>query len=170
MKDSIYIKVGKFLMKHGNLKICIVDDQKTYFSDNMIQVANSAGFKSIERYFIVDKQLMKILLENPPDIIILDIKGIAEEDVAKDGFGIAKVLFDNTNTFVVITSAHKFFLHETHKSYDYMIKERLLTAVDFVEELALIIDRYLRSKVRIYKKMIFRIGFSMVKKAIIHKV
>lgn len=51
MKESIYIKVGKFLMKHGNLRICIVDDQKTYFSENIIQVANSAGFKNIERIF-----------------------------------------------------------------------------------------------------------------------
>jgi two-component SAPR family response regulator len=170
MRDNVYTKVGKFLMEHGNLRICIVDDQKTYFSDNMIQVANSAGFQNIERYFIVDKQLMKTLLENPPDIIILDIKGIAEEEVSKDGFGIARVLYDNTNTFVVITSAHKFFLHETHKSYDYMMKERLLTTVDFVEELGLIIDRYLRLKSRIYKKMIFRIGFSMVKKAIVHNL
>lgn len=169
MRNNLLVRIGKFLMKHGNLKICIIDDQKTYFSGNMLQIAKSAGFYNIERFYMVDEELMKDLLKKPPDIVIIDIRGIAKKNVAKDGFGIAKALYDNTSSYIVITSAHKFFLHETHKSYDYLMKERLLTAVDFVDELAVIIDRYLKLKVKIYKKILFRIGFRMAKKAIVHE-
>jgi len=166
MKNQLVVQIGKFLMKYGNLRICIIDDQKTYFSENMLRIAKAAGFSNIKRYFLVDKELMQQLLRNPPDIVILDIKGVADTAVAKDGFSVAKTLYDNTETFIVITSAHKFFLHESHKSYDYMIKERLLTALDFVDELSIIVDQYLKVKIRFYKKIIFKIGFSMLRKTI----
>jgi chemotaxis response regulator CheB len=158
--------IGRKLMSLGKLKIYIIDDQETYFSKNILEIVKKAGFSSIERYYIVNKELLEKLLSDPPDIIILDIKGITEKDVAKNGFGIAKVMFEKTNSYVVVTSAHKFYLHETHKQYDYVIQERLLTAVDLIDELTNIVENYLKYKINFYKKITFRIGFKIVKKAL----
>jgi len=85
------VRLAKKLMAAYPLKICIIDDKQTYFSEAMLRVAASAGFPGIERHLVVDNKLMSALLETPPDIIILDIKGVAEPDVAKDGFGIARL-------------------------------------------------------------------------------
>jgi hypothetical protein len=167
MKDKMLLRLGRKLMRAGNLRICVVDDQQTYFNENMLAVARAAGFSHIERYYLIDGLRLRKLLDSPPDIIILDIKGITDKSVAKDGFGIAKLMFDQTNAYVVITSAHKWYLHETHKDYDYVIEERFLTAVDFVEELQRITERYLASKVRFWRKVVFRIGLSLAKRALV---
>jgi hypothetical protein len=166
MRDRLLIRLARKLMRVGRLKICIVDDQRTYFNENMIAIARAAGFSHIQRCYIIDHQLLQELLKLPPDIIILDIKGVTDKEVAKDGFGIAQLMYDRTNAYVVVTSAHKFYLHETHTHYDYLIEERFLTAVDFVRELATITDRYLRAKVRFWGKPIFRLGFYLAKKAL----
>ena len=167
MRDKLLLRLGRKLMSAGNLRICVVDDQGTYFNENMLAVARAAGFSHIERYYLIDNQRLRKLLHSPPDIIILDIKGIADKGVAKDGFGIAKLMFDKTSTYVVITSAHKWYLHETHKDYDYVIEERFLTAVDFVDELQRITERYLASKVRFWRKVVFRIGLSLANHALL---
>ena len=60
-------------MESDNLRICIVDDERAYFTPEMIAIAEKAGFSNIERYLKVDKELLKSLLEDPPNIIILDI-------------------------------------------------------------------------------------------------
>lgn len=166
MRNKFLFMIGRKLMSMGKLKIYIIDDQETYFSKTILEIVEKAGFTSIERYYIVTKELLEKFLSDPPDIIILDIKGIAEKDVAKDGFGIAKMMFEKTNSYVVITSAHKFYLHETHKQYDYLIQERLLTAVDLIDELTNIVENYLKYKVDFYKKIIFRIGFKIAKSAL----
>lgn len=166
MKDSLVVGLGKYLMRKGVLKVCILDDQETYFSDTMLKLAKAAGFAHIERHYLVDAKLMEDLLKNPRDIIIMDIKGVADPAVAKDGFGVAKSLYSKTNSYVAITSAHQFFLRDTHRSYDYMIKQRMLTAVDFIEELTTIVENYLRSKSKFYKKIVFRIGFALARSAI----
>jgi hypothetical protein len=163
MKESLLVKCGKFLMKKGKLRVCIIDDQETYFSENMLKLVRAAGFTHIERHYLVDEKLLKNLLENPPEIVILDIKGVAAPSVAKDGFGIAKTLYVKTDSYIVITSAHQFFLSDTHKSYDYMIKQRILTAVDFIEELTTIVENYLRAKSKFYQKIVFRVGFALAR-------
>lgn len=167
MKDGLLVRTGKRLMRLGKLRICIVDDQPTYFNDQMVRIARASGFVNIERHYIVDNQLLSDLVATPPDIIILDIKGVTDGEVAKNGWGIAKIMFDKTNAYVVVTSAHQFYLHETHRSYDYLIEQRFLTAVDFVEELTAITERYLHAKVQFWAKPVFRLGFALVKKMLI---
>ncbi len=167
MKNKPQLSAGKLLMKLGKLRICIIDDEAGNFNPQMLQLASDAGFKHVERYHKIDKVLLSNLLKSPPDIIILDIKNVTTSDVAKDGFGVAKVLYEQTNTFIVITSAHKFHLHEYHKSYDYVMQQRLLTAVDFLDELNKIIEIYLSNKIRFYQKAVFRLGYAVAKKALI---
>jgi hypothetical protein len=166
MKDKLLVKLGKRIMRAGRLRICVVDDKRTYFHENMLATAKAAGFSHITRYYVIDEHLLQHLLISPPDIIILDIKGVADKRVAKDGFGIAKLMFERTNTYVVITSAHRFYLRETHTKYDYLIENRFLTSVDFVEELAMITDKYLKTKIRFWGKLVFRLGFFLAKKAL----
>lgn len=165
MKEKFLFKIGKKFMKWGKLEIVIIDDEKTYFNPQMLEMAAAAGFPYIERYYLVDEKLFKQLQESPPNILILDIKKITKPNIAKDGFAIASLMFKNTNAYVAITSAHKYYLHEFHKDYDYIIQERLLTGVDFIEELDKIIKDYLNRKIKFYKKILFRIGFLLVNKS-----
>lgn len=167
MKEKILFKIGKKFMKWGKLKICIIDDEKTYFNPQMLEMAAVAGFPKIERHYLVDEILFKRLQEFPPDIIILDIKKITKPNIAKDGFAVASLMYDNTNAYVVITSAHQFYLREFHKEFDYIIQERNLTGVDFIEELNKITEDYLKKKIKIYKKVFLRIGLNLVKKSTI---
>jgi len=153
-------------MRLGKLRVCIVDDEASYFTPEMISLAEAAGFTHIERHFKVDAGLLHDWLERTPDIVILDIKGVAAAEVAKDGFGIAKVLYEQTPAYVVITSAHKFHLHEYHQSYDYAIPDRLLTAVDFIMVLTKITEKYLTQKIRFYRKVAFRLGFFIARKSL----
>lgn len=167
MRDRFVVSLGKKLMGAGRLRICIIDDQPTYFNDQMLAIARAAGFSHIVREYVVDNDRLERLLSNPPDIIILDIKGVTDGKSAKDGWGIAKLMFDRTSAYVVVTSAHRFFLHETHRDYDYLIEDRFLTGVDFVEELVRIADRYLRSKARFWAKPVFRLGLFLARRALI---
>jgi hypothetical protein len=48
-----------------------------------------------------------------------------------------------------------------------VIEDRFLTAVDFVEELRQITDKYIASKVRFWGKLIFRMGLSLTKHALV---
>jgi len=153
-------------MRTSGLKIYIVDDEDAYFTPEMISIAAEAGFTNIQRFSRIRKDTLKEFISSPPEIIILDIKGIADPDVAKDGFGVAAIMYEQTKAFVVITSAHKYHLHEYHDKYDYVIHQRLLTAVDFVSELQSITNQYLARKIRFYEKLVFRIGFSIIKKAV----
>ena len=152
-------------MRIGKLRICIVDDEKAYFTPQMLRLAANAGLSNIERHFKIDQELLGNLLKCPPDIIILDIKGVTIPDVAKDGFHVAKILYEQTNAFVVITSAHKFHLHEYHRSYDYVMQERLLTAIDFIDELWKIVEDYLTRKTKFFRKLVFKIGYKIAKKS-----
>jgi two-component SAPR family response regulator len=170
MKDKLLLGIGRKLMKLGRLRICIIDDKKTYFNPQMLEMAAAAGFPDIERYYLVDEKLFMELQQFPPDIIILDIKGITIPSVAKDGFSIASVMYGKTNSYIVITSAHKYYLKDFHKDYDYIIEDRLLTGIDFIEELEKITEDYLNRKIRFYKKVVFRIGFRLIKKSTLNLV
>ena len=75
------------------------------------------------------------------------------------------LLYEQTNAFVVITSAHKFHLHEYHRSYDYVMQERLLTAIDFIDELWKIVEDYLTRKTKFFRKLVFKIGYKIAKKS-----
>ncbi|MBM4025763.1 MAG: hypothetical protein FJ280_10200 [Planctomycetes bacterium] len=110
MRDKLVVRLGKKLMGLGALRICIVDDVASYFNEQMIAIAKEAGFTRIERLYVLDAGKLEDLLACPPDIIILDIKGITEKSVAKDGFAVARLMFEKTHCFVVVTSAHKFYL------------------------------------------------------------
>ena len=157
-------------MRLGKLRICIIDDEAAYFNPQMLKLAAEVGFTHIERHSIIDKELLRNLLKSPPDITILDIRGVAASDVAKNGFDIAKILYEETDSYIVITSAHKFHLYEYHKSYDYVIHDRLLTSVDFIQELKTITERYLNDKIRFYQKLGFRIGYRVIKASLMQNI
>lgn len=165
MKHKVLTSVGRFLMKFSKLRICIIDDEDIYFNPNMLEIANNAGFYSIDRFSNVDNKLFQILQKRPYDIVILDVKGVSDEPVAKDGLHIASILYKTTNSYIVLTSAHQFHLNNKMTDVDYIIEERLLTAADFVDTLIDIANDCLSTKIVFYKNIIFRVGFMMVKKA-----
>lgn len=88
-------------MRISGLKICIVDDEKTYFNNELLALAKEKGFGEIERHYNIDQGLFLDLHKNSRDIIILDIQGITDESVAKDGLQVAASLVEHTNTYVV---------------------------------------------------------------------
>ncbi len=131
----------------------------------MLEMAKAAGFPSIKRYYLVDEKLFKRLHKSPPDVLILDIKNITIPKIGKDGFAFASSMYKKTNAYIAITSAHKYFLREFHKDFDYIIQERLLTGMDFIEELNKIAEDLIKRKIAFYKKILFKIGFFLVKKS-----
>mgnify|MGYP002784930931 CR=1 FL=1 len=163
MKNNIFYKTGILLMKLSPINICIIDDVKAYFNEQMLTVAASKGNINFERYYKCDATLLKNLVSNPRDILILDIKGTPTPDIGKDGFDIAKHISTNTSTFVVITSAHKYQLKNRENYGDYILTERLLTPIDFTYELNLIIETYLKKKVKLYSKVVYKLGKYLLK-------
>jgi len=166
MKIKIKNTLGRLLMKFGGLKICIIDDEKIYFNDNLLSMAKENGFNNIERHYQVDANLFNDLQKSPRDIVILDIQGVTTPDVAKDGLHLASSLIKNTNSYVVITSAHQFHLTNRITEVDYVIEDRLLTAVDFLEVLTDIVEDYLSKNTMFYKKVIFKIGFGLARQGL----
>lgn len=169
MKLKWQHKVGRFLMKLQPLKLVVIDDVESYFNKNMLDLANTMGFSKIERLYYIDKKILQRLLVSPPDIIILDIKGIVNSEIGKDGFDIARTMMRETNTYVVVTSAHRYKLKNENSEYDYIINNRLLTAVDFLEELHSIVSDAFELKINWYKNIAFRIGFGLIKKILVQK-
>ena len=163
MKIKLKSRVGRWLMGLNCISICIIDDESIYFNNDLIALAKINGFKNIERYHQVNKTLMQQLQENARDIIILDVQGVTTPDVAKDGLHLASSLARTTNTYIAITSAHKFHLTNRITEVDYVIEDRLLTAVDFLNELTNIVENYLEKKSNFYKNIVFKIGFSLTK-------
>ena len=123
------------------------------------------GFAGIERHTRVTPTLMDSWLSDTPDIVILDIKGVTAPEVAKDGFGVATLLRRSTDAYVAVTSAHQFHLKNAQREFDYVIEARLLTAVDFVDELERIVDDYFCRKARFYRRVAFRVGRTLIKNA-----
>ena len=164
MKHKMINGLGRLLMKINALSICIVDDEEIYFNAAMIKTAKNAGFTRIERYQKIDRDLLNRLQEQSYDIVILDIKGITDPAVAKDGMQVASLLNRTTNSYVVITSAHQFHLVNEMTNVDYVIENKLLTSADFIDELIEIVDDFISRKSTFYKNLLFKTGFSMVKK------
>ncbi|ENM5736344.1 response regulator [Vibrio mimicus] len=151
-------------MKLNNVNICIVDDEDIYFNADMINIANDAGFEKIDRYSKIDNTLLSRLQKKPYDIVILDIQGITEPDIAKDGMQVASLLSRTTCSYIVVTSAHQFHLVNDMTKVDYVMENKIQTTADFVDELIEIVDDFLNKKSSFYKKVLFKIGFSMLKK------
>ena len=167
MKNKPLNSLGKGLMKLSPIKIIIIDDVATYFNEQMLSIASSSGNISFERYKKCDATLLKSLVSNPRDILIMDIKGTVTKDIGKDGFDVAKYVYENTNTFVTITSAHKYHLKNQNNYGDYILEDRLLTPIDFSDEINNIIDIYLKKKTSFYKKTIYKLGKSIVRKKLL---
>jgi hypothetical protein len=163
MKNGIASNVGKTLMKLNPISVIIIDDVKSYFNPTMLSIANANGNISFERHYKCDSTLLRNLVERPRDILIIDIKGTVSDDVGRDGFDIANHVYNNTNTFVAITSAHKFHLKNRDSYGDHVIAERLMTPIDFTEEMNLIISLYLKKKAKFYQKLVFKAGKYMFK-------
>ena len=158
MKNKFLNNFGKGLMKLSPLKVIIIDDVETYFNEQMLSIASANGNITFERYKKCDATLLKSMVANPRDILIMDIKGTTAKEIGKDGFDVAKHVFENTSTFVAITSAHKFHLKNQKNYGDYIIEERLMAPIDFVEELNHMIEILLKNKYSLYKKGLYRIG------------
>ena len=116
------IKIGKWLMNLQPVNITIIDDQGAYFNPGMISKANKVGFKNISRLNYITPEVFDNLLDNPPNIIILDIKGIVDPTIAKDGLEVASIMHKSTNSFVVVTSEHQFHLKNRINNTDYIIE------------------------------------------------
>lgn len=163
MKNGVVGKLGLGLMKLNPIRVIIIDDVETYFNHQMLSIAGANGTISFERYNLCDVNLLNSMVSNPRDILIIDIKGTVSADIGKDGFDIAKHIFQNTTTFVAVTSAHKYHLKNRTNYGDYIMEDRLLTPVDFTEELNSMVGQYLKKKKRIYQKIGFRLGKYMFK-------
>lgn len=163
MKSRRISRLGRFLKSLSSLRIVIIDDEKAYFNDQMLSLARSIGYRQIDRYYTIDTELLQNLLQHPPEIVILDVKGVANPDVASDGFAVASQLHRHTPTFIVMTSAHKFHLKNAASVYDYVLENRLLTAVDFVEEIENIVSAYLETKARFFRHLSLRMGLKLAR-------
>lgn len=166
MKHKALQGIAKFLMKLNNVNICIVDDEDAYFNTNMLQIAKNTGFNSIDRYNKIDNKLLNKLQSDPYDIVILDVQGITVPSVAKDGMQVASLLSRTTSSYIVVTSAHQFHLVNDMTKVDYVMENKLLTSADFVDELIEIVDDFLKRKASFYKSILFKVGFSIIKKNI----
>jgi hypothetical protein len=166
MKQKTISAAGKFLMKLSPIKICIIDDEEAYFNKSMLETAKNSGFKKIDRHYKIDHKLFTSLQQSPYDILILDVQGIVDPTVAKDGLYVASTLTRTTNSYIAITSAHQFHLTNKITEVDYIIEQRLLTAVDFLDILIHMTDDYLERKAKPYKNLIFKLGFSLAKKSL----
>ena len=166
MKHKPLSKIGKFLIKLDAYKICIVDDEEIYFNTKMLTAAKKAGFEKIDRYTIVNSRLHNKMLTDYYDLIILDIKGCTDEEVARDGLSLAASLSKRISSYIAITSAHQYHLSNETITADYVIENRSLTNVDFIEVLHIMVADSLEKKVKWYKKILFKIGFSLLKKNI----
>ena len=162
MKKLLY-KIGVGIINIFPMKIVIIDDVDEYMNESMLEIAESTGGMKFERYNICDKQLLNELVLNPRDILIMDIKDSVEPDVGKDGFDVASHIYDNTPTFVAVTSAHFHKLRNQNNYGDYTIVERLTTPVDFTKEMKLIIDICLEKKIKSHKKIGFKLGKSIIR-------
>jgi len=166
LKNKIVVALGKKLMSLGKYKICIVDDEKAYFTKPMVQAAKKAGFSVIDRYYSVDKKLLTKFQNNHYDLIILDVRGSTEEDIAKDGIELAVMLKRTTPCCIAITSAHQFYLRNKMKDIDYVIENRTLTVTDFIDTINDVVTYSLDKHYTFYKKIIFRVGFTLAKQNI----
>ncbi|HVK54025.1 MAG TPA: hypothetical protein VM532_03255 [Burkholderiales bacterium] len=166
MKPSqTLIKLGKWLMQHGRLRIVIADDEAAYFNENMLKAAKSAGYHGIERIHYVTQAIFSSWLTTPPNIVILDVRNVCDSGVAKDGIELARTLLRETSAMVAVTSAHKWHFRKSLPQIDYFIEDRQLTSTDFVNELSAIVDYYLSKKARFYRHVLMRIGVSLVRGA-----
>jgi len=163
MKHNLLYKIASLLIKIDPIKIAIVDDQRDYFNKKMISIAKEFGYTKIERYYNIDADLLRRFKIYKYDIFIFDIKGIVEKSIGKNGFDVASLLHRKTSAYIVITSAHKFNLSDLNKEYDYVIHDRLLTAIDFVKELDTIVFNYFHTKLRFYRKLFFKLGFKLMR-------
>lgn len=166
MKHKVVSKIGKFLMAIGRFRICIIDDEEAYFDENMLEIARSAGFKHIERHYKINKDLFKDLQENPRDLVVLDVQGIVDPSIAKDGIYVASTLIKNTPSFVAITSAHQYHLTNKMIDVDYVIENRILTVVDFLDVIHDMVSHCIENKLSFYKKVLFKAGYKLSKQAI----
>lgn len=163
MKNKPLTFIGKQMMKWGKYKICIVDDEDIYFNRKMLNIAKESGFTFIDRYRVVDNDLHRKILKDEYDLIILDVKGSTDNKVAKDGINLASSLNGKISAFIVLTSAHQFHLSNETIKADYIIENRNLTNVDFIEVLTDIVGQSLDKKIKFYKKLVFKTGFKLLK-------
>jgi len=164
MKSKNITWVGKLLMKIQPIRICIIDDVDSYFNKTMLNLAGADGNLIFERWNKIGELELKNLVQSPRDIVILDIKGIVDREIGKDGFDIAKYLHENTPSYIVTTSAHKFKLKNRSYYGDYVLAERLLTPLDFIDELNFIIGDYLETRLKPYRKLLFKVGLKLAQK------
>jgi hypothetical protein len=156
------LSLGKALMRSGSLKVVIADDEDVYFNERMIRAAGAAGFSNIDRISYVTHEVFESWLKDPPDIMILDVKYVVDEEVAKDGIELARVLSRKTSSMIVVTSAHQQHLRNAFVDIDYIIENRQLTSADFIHELSKIVRVYLDTKCKFYRNIIFRTGLKLV--------
>lgn len=166
MKHKTITWLGKVLMKLDSPKICIVDDEDIYFNEPMLTAAKNSGINKIERHSTIGTELLNRMQKHPFDILILDVKGITEPHIAKDGMHVASLITRTTNTYVAVVSAHQFHLINAMGDVDYYIENKIMTITDFIDELYIIIDEYLQKKSSFYKKILFKIGYSLLKKTL----
>ncbi|MDX1489879.1 MAG: hypothetical protein R3332_01220 [Pseudohongiellaceae bacterium] len=160
-KPGFLIKFGKFLMAKGALRVVIADDEDAYFNERMIGSAKLAGFPGIERIDFVTHDIFQSWLKDSPEIIILDVMNVVDEEIAKDGIELARTLKANTNSMLIVTSAHEQQLKNSLAHIDYFIENRKLTSSDFIYELNKIMDHYINVKSKFYKNVSLKIGMKL---------
>lgn len=150
-------------MRKGKLRILIADDEASYFTPKMLEAARHAGYHGIKRVPQIDQETLSSILKEPPNIIVLDVKGVCPPEIAKDGIELARMLVRETPSMIVITSAHHFHLRVTLTNVDHIIESRKLTAVDFVNEISVIVSKYMSRKARFYQHIAMKTGIALVR-------
>jgi hypothetical protein len=156
--------LGRYFLKLACVRILIVDDNEAYFPSPWLTRASSQGYGMFERLYFVKSDDLDRLLATPPDIIIMDVRGVVDKSIAKDGIGLAKIFKRDTHAFVCLTSAHYFHFKNAHRdASDRYIEARNLTYVDFVSELDKTYEGYLGAKIKLWRKLALKTGFALLK-------
>jgi hypothetical protein len=165
MKDDFLVGIGRWLIAVTGLRIAILGDRSTYFNRNLVAAAEALGFAAVERHYRIDDELLHELIIKPPDILMIDVDGVFDKDVARSGSYIAWLMRRYTNAYTAVTSTSSKFSCEAHMEFDYLIDREFLTPVDFAAEIRKIMGRCLCTRVRLWRKLFFQLGTFLAKDA-----
>jgi hypothetical protein len=170
MREKITFLIGKKLMKLSNIRICIIDDKYSiYFSEEKVSLLEFAGYKVERIEYIDSRDTLDRLLMSPPDILVLDIKGIADPSLAKDGFDLATIFNKETKSYIVVTSEDLYQLENIRRNYDDVLP-RELSAVELYEHMEKMIKKMIELKYNFYQGVTLKIGMKLIKKSALYNM
>lgn len=158
-------KIGRAIFRRYQPSFVIVDDVKTNFGPVLLRHASASGYQKIDRiYFVKSKELSRLVKPDGYDVIILDIKGVVDTSIAKDGLQLSELIRRTNSAYLALTSAHQYQLDKRTLSADRIIEDKIMTAVDFVKVLDEITEDLIERKLKLFRRFALKISLFAIKK------